>query len=185
MSGGYVIATHRDSRIEVFQSFEFDFYAWFLLADLFEQHLAEVFCYSAWLSSTSHAIKGYGDDAFIVLDCAFEGCNLDIWRYTMCHLLQQGSPVETPVNECVERFGRANDAVQFLGTLLRGGDLRLDFGPFTLDPVKMGLAVQNPIASPEIVQEQQGGEANASINTQLQGIALSLPLLEDFFVEKI
>jgi hypothetical protein len=49
----------------------------------------------------------------------------------------------------------------------------------------MALAVQNPIASPEIVQEQQGGEANASIKAQLQGIALSLPLLEDFFVEKI
>ena len=147
--------------------------------------MAEVFCYSARFSSTSHAIKGYGGDAFIVLDCAFEGCDLDIWRYTMRHLLQQRSPVETPINECVERFGRANDAVQFLGTLLRGGDLRLDFGPFTLHPVKMALAVQNPIASPEIVQEQQGGEANASINAQLQGIALSLPLLEDFFVEKI
>src|SRR5439155_1097016 len=92
-------------RIEVFQSFEFDFYAWFLLADLFEQHLAEVFCYSAWFSSTGHAIEGYSD-AFIVLDCAFEGCDLDIWRYTMRHLLQQSSPVETPINECVERYVR-------------------------------------------------------------------------------
>jgi hypothetical protein len=146
--------------------------------------LTEVFCYSARLSSTSYAIKGYAN-AFIVVDCAFEGCDLDIWRYTMRHLFEQRSPVEAPINECVERFGRADDAIQFFGTLLRGGDLRLDFGPFTLHPIKMALPVKNPIASPEIVQEQQGGEANASINAQLQGIALSLPLLEDFFVEKI
>ena len=95
-------------------------------------------------------------------------CDLDIWRYTMRHLLQQRSPVETAINECVERFGRANDAVQFLGTLLRGGDFRLDFGPFTLHPVKMALALQNPIASPEIVQDQQGGQANGSINAELK-----------------
>src|SRR6266513_1502385 len=103
----------------------------------------------------------------------------------MRYLLQQRRSQETAINECVERLCCAKDSVKCLGTILRGGDLRLDFGPFTLHPVKMALAVQNPIASPEIVQEQQGGEANASINAQLQGIALSLPLLEDFFVEKI
>jgi hypothetical protein len=49
----------------------------------------------------------------------------------------------------------------------------------------MAFALQDPIASPEIVQEQQSGETNAGIDAQLERIALSLPLLEDFFVEKI
>ena len=44
----------------------------------------------------------------------------------------------------------------------------------------MTLALQNPIASPEIVQEQQGGQANPGINAQLERIALSLPLLRGF-----
>src|SRR4029079_16177455 len=127
---------------------------------------------------------GYGDSS-VVLDYAFQGCDLDVWRYTMRHLLQQRRPVETPVDECVERSGRADNAVEFLSPLLRGGDLRLDFGPLTLHRVKMVIAVQNPIANPEIVQEKQSGEANSSIKAQLQGIALSLPLLEDFFVKKI
>src|SRR5207249_3182081 len=184
MSGGYVIAAHGNRSIEIFESFEFNFYARLLLANLFEQHLAEVFRHFARLSSTGHAIKSDGD-AFFFFDCPFQGRDLDIWRYTMRHLLEQGSPVETPINESVERFGCANNAVQFLGTLLRGGDLWLDLGPFTLHRVEATLALQNPIAGPEIVQDQQYREANAGVNAQLERIALSLSLLENFFVEKI
>jgi hypothetical protein len=96
--------------------------------------LTEIFCHSARLSSTGYAIKGDGD-AFLIFNCTLQGCDLDIWRYTMRYLLKQGSPVETRVNESVERVGCANDAVQFLDTLLRGGDLWLDFGPFSLHRV--------------------------------------------------
>ena len=82
----------------------------------------------------------------LVLDCAFEGCDLDIWRYTMRHLLQQRSPVETPINECVERFGRANDAVQFFGTFLGGCHFRFHFRPLRLHDVQPVLALECLVA---------------------------------------
>src|SRR5207245_7066542 len=118
-----------------------------------EQHLAEVFRHFARLSSTGHAIKSDGD-AFFFFDCPFQGRDLDIWRYTMRHLLEQGSPVETAINESVERFGCANDAVQFLGTLLRGWDPWFGSCPFTLYRVAPTMASQTPIAAQELAQVQ-------------------------------
>jgi len=86
-----------------------------------------------------------------------------------------------------ERFGRANDAVQFLGTLLRGGgpSARL-LAPFTLDPVKMALAVQKPDSQ----SRDSSGAARRRGQCQhkilsFRGSRCRCRLLEDFFVEKI
>jgi hypothetical protein len=69
--------------------------------------------------------------------------------------------------------------------LLRLGNFRLDFAPIRLNGIEATPALQDAIAGPKIIQYQKYPQADGGIKTELERVALSLPLLQNFFMEKV
>src|SRR5438105_6015810 len=83
---------------DILQRFEFHFYVVITFAQLFEQHLPQVFRRRSWLARRGHAVNDDSDAAFfLVLDCRFDAGQLRIWRNTAREFFQKRSPEEASV----------------------------------------------------------------------------------------
>ncbi len=107
---------------DVFERFKFRFYVVISFAELFEQHLAQIFRGRAWFAGCGDAFDGKRNAAaafLIVHNVSFQTRELRIWRYAPGELFKQRRPEETAVDVIIENASGVDDVGQLGGTLLR------------------------------------------------------------------
>ncbi len=65
------------------------------------------------------------------------------------------------------------------------GDLGFDFFPIGSDAAETGLDLNRPVGIPGIIEEENRAAAGEDKHSDLERIALALPLLEDFLMQEI
>ena len=155
------------------------------MGELFPKHLAQVF-----RGRSRFATSGYTFNpntyTFVILEHrTFDACQLSVGRDASRQLLQKGRPEKPVVDVLVEHTGCFDDTVEFLGTFLRGGDLRLDLRPFPLHRGQLTFNCEGPVGVPRVIEEKQRAKADEHHHPDLERIALALPLFQNLLVEEV
>ena len=156
----HVGAADVDDRIQVFQCLKLDLHVAITFAQLLHQHLAQILRRRAWLTASRNSFDGDADPFLFLQDGPLDICQLSIWRHATRYLFEEGAPVKATLNVIIEDPSGLDDVVEFSGTLLRGGHLRLDLGPFAFDASETALDLEGAIRVPNIIEEKNRAESH-------------------------